>query len=234
MKARCVISISLVGAALLSAACNRTRNDREDNVMAAPGRDQPRSTDASAAVSPGPGNQPSTPGATGPTGNAEPSGGTGAASDLSDAQIFAVADAANAGEVDQATLARLKAHAGSVKTFASGMITDHGAAKKKGRELSKELGIPAQSSAFSAGLERDSESIMSDLRRAEGDAFDRVYMQTQVKEHQQVLKMIDDQLLPQADAPKLKDLLTDMRTTVQKHLDHAQAVLSELGSKSHL
>jgi putative membrane protein len=147
--------------------------------------------------------------------------------DLTDAQILGVADTANAGEVAQANIALTKAQKDSVKQFAQLMVKDHSAAKDKGRAIGKELGLIAAPSGLSSGIQKDGDEASAKLEKAQSTNFDRTYMQIQVRLHQKVLKTLDD-LIPQADAAQVKDLLTDMRGHVEHHLSVARTTLGNL------
>jgi len=147
---------------------------------------------------------------------------------LTDSKILGVADAANAGEVAQATIASDKAQADSVKSFAKLMIKDHSAAREKGTAIAKELGLTPPPSPASDDVKKKGDALATKLRAAPEATFDRTYMEAQVREHEKVLKMIDGKLLPNADAPQLKALLEDMRTHVEHHLSVAQSTLKQL------
>jgi len=49
-----------------------------------------------------------------------------------------------------------------------------------------------------------------------------------VKEHQAVLDMIDQKLLPNAQDAEVKMFLTEVRGKVAMHLQHAQALQSKM------
>jgi len=147
---------------------------------------------------------------------------------LTDAQILGIADAANGGEVEQATVAEGKAHAESVKEFARMMVKDHGAAKQKGGEIARQLGIAVAPSPRSMSLNKESDDTLTRLHEAKPEDFDKTYMRDQVRLHEKVLGMIDRDLMPQADASQVKSLLSDMRGRVAHHLAVAHSTLNEL------
>jgi len=52
----------------------------------------------------------------------------------------------------------------------------------------------------------------------------RGYVDTQVKEHQAVLDLIDQHLLPNAKEAAVKTFITSVRAKVAMHLEHAQSL----------
>ncbi len=147
--------------------------------------------------------------------------------DFKDPQILEVADVANTGEVEQANVALGRTQSDPVKSFAELMVKDHTAAK--GQSIAKELGVTMTPSALSTDLKRDGDSLMTSLKDADPASFDRTYMQAQVSEHEKVLKLLDDKLIPKASAPQVKGLLGDMRHHVEHHLMVARGTLDKLG-----
>ena len=59
--------------------------------------------------------------------------------------------------------------------------------------------------------------------------FNKSYVDNEVSYHEAVLNALDTQLIPNAQNPELKQLLTDTRPVIAEHLDHAKMVQSKLG-----
>jgi putative membrane protein len=140
---------------------------------------------------------------------------------LSDEQILQVVHTANQGEIAQAKLAKGKAQDARVKKLAAMMIKDHSDADHKTMALAKKLNGPAPS-ATSTSLESDAQNNTMTLESKSGADFDKGYVDTQVKEHQAVLDLIDQQLLPNAKDASVKTFVTDVRVKVAMHLHHAE------------
>ena len=68
----------------------------------------------------------------------------------------------------------------------------------------------------------DADADRDALKGKKGADFDRAYVDDEVKAHQQVLDTIDNQLLPNAQNPELKQLITSVRPVIAQHLDHAK------------
>jgi putative membrane protein len=154
--------------------------------------------------------------------------GSEAQAKLTDAQILEVANTANTGEVTQGTVAETRASSDAVKSFAKHMVTDHGASKRQGESVAKQLGVTPAPSPVANTLKKDADKVTTELHKADSAAFDKVYMRAQVNEHQKVLRIIDQELMPQANAEQVKALLGDMKAHVQQHLSEAESTLQQL------
>jgi putative membrane protein len=74
---------------------------------------------------------------------------------------------------------------------------------------------------------------MSLLHELSGSAFNKAYVDDQVKNHRVVLHMMDKTLIPSAHNPELRAMLEHARPIIDEHLHHAlrlQAVLSRTGT----
>jgi putative membrane protein len=150
-----------------------------------------------------------------------------APSTLSDGQILQVVHTADQGEIEQARLATTKAKDARVRTLAVMMITDHSAADRKAMAIAKKLDGPMPS-ATSTSLESDAHNKTNTLESENGAEFDKDYVNIQIKEHQAVLDLIDQQLVPNAKDSKVKTFVNDVRTKVAMHLQHAQELQTAL------
>ena len=102
---------------------------------------------------------------------------------LADAESLAVAIAANDGEVQMAELAKKKASSSDVKQFAAMMVMHHTTGLNKTRALQGRTKLRVEESDLSQQLKNDVDTAMTNLRDKEGRAFNRLYVQTQVKAH---------------------------------------------------
>lgn len=171
----------------------------------------------------------------GSSGNALAAPGVAAATPrptLSDGQIAMISDLVNTAEVEQAKLAQTKAKSTAVKKFAAMMVKHHNEAKAEQNKLVKKLGITPAQSLDATSLKTDADKTMASLRDASGTTFDAVYIDSQVVEHQKVLDTIDQQLLPSAQSPEVKDALQKAREKVASHLDEAKRIQGELAKQT--
>lgn len=154
--------------------------------------------------------------------------GTAKAADLTDEQIAKITETVDSGEIEQAKLAQTKAKNASVKQFAKQMATHHQKAKREGAQLAKQAAMTPQESPVYEDLKRKGDETLQTLKTAERAAFDQKYMQAQVDQHQEVLNLIDQQLMPSAESPELKSQLEKTRTMVDSHLSEAKQIHAKL------
>jgi putative membrane protein len=107
------------------------------------------------------------------------------------------------------------------------MIKDHSEADHKAMALAKKLNGPTPS-ATSTSLESDAQNNTTTLASESGADFDKGYVDTQVKEHQAVLDLIDQQLLPNTKDANVKTFVTGVRAKVAMHLQHAKDLQAAL------
>jgi putative membrane protein len=151
-----------------------------------------------------------------------------AAQALTDEQILEVTHTANQGEIDQAKLAQSRSKDARVTKLAAMMLKDHTAADAKGMAVGRKGNLTPAPSSTSTSIESDAQSATSTLTSQTGVDFDKAYVDTQVKEHQAVLDLIDQKLLPDAKNPDVKAFLTEVRPKIAMHLRHAQELQSAL------
>jgi putative membrane protein len=146
---------------------------------------------------------------------------------MSSPDMAAVLFAANQGEIDQAIMAYPKLMDSGVKNFAQMMMDDH----KKGLTNTTNIMAANKITPHDAAKEaieiRDkSKQLVTNFQTAQG-FIDRNYMVTQIEEHQHLLDLLDQKMIPSSRG----DVLTLMQTTrftVQAHLDRAKAILTAL------
>ena len=150
---------------------------------------------------------------------------------LADAEIAAVAKAANDGEIETSKLAKTMAKDKKVKDFAAMMVKDHTAANKRQASLIKKAKIEVKENEMSTRLATDAKSRVETLKGLEkGAAFEKAYIDAQVEMHTTVLTAIDTQMMPGVQNPDLKAELTTMRTAVEGHLNMAKEIQSGLAA----
>jgi putative membrane protein len=140
-----------------------------------------------------------------------------------DAQILAFASAANAGEIQEATIAESKATNPAVKSFARLMVTDHKKMLADGKALATKLAItPDSSKSDVTDLTKNVNDDVKDLNdKKAGKDWDEDYIGKQVDAHQKVLDKLQD-ASKSAQNPELKDALSKSIGKVQEHLTKAK------------
>ena len=152
----------------------------------------------------------------------QPSGGPVAvpAGTLDDAEILAVVRTVNSSEVAAAELATERAAAGETRQFAQQVMEQHSKGNQQVATLAST--IPPRDNALSMSLREQAAADIEKLEEHSGEEFDRAYVETQARMHQQVLDTIDEQLLPAAEDQQLRMLLQTTRDQIAMHLEHAQ------------
>lgn len=143
--------------------------------------------------------------------------------DWTDAQILAYANAANAGEVQEGTIAEHKATNSAVKSFARLMVTDHKKMLADGKALATKLAItPDSSKSDVTDLTKSVSDDVKDLNdKKAGKEWDEDYIGKQVDAHQAVLDKLQD-ASKSAQNAQLKDALMQSIGKVQEHLTKAK------------
>lgn len=143
--------------------------------------------------------------------------------DWTDAQILAFATAANAGEIQEGTIAEQKATSPAVKSFARLMVTDHKKMLADGKALATKLAItPDSSKSDVTDLTKDVNDQVKDLNdKKAGKDWDEDYVGKQVDDHQKVLDKLQD-ASKSAQNPQVRDAITQSIGKVQEHLTKAK------------
>lgn len=151
----------------------------------------------------------------------------GEAAALNDAQIAHIATTANSADIDNGNLAREKGQSADVKSFANLMISDHTAANERAAQIAAQAGLTPADNPTSQQMMADHQTAKQQLEALSGAAFDSAYIAHEVDFHQKVLDALDQTLIPNAQNPELKNLLTQVRATVDGHLKRARDIQSK-------
>ena len=125
---------------------------------------------------------------------------------------------ANMAEVEAGKLAQQQAKSEEVKKYGEHMVQDHSKmleeqqtlAKSKGRQMPKEPSKHQQAN-------------MKKLQSAQGEQFDRAFMERMVKDHEHTLKLAQDASKNAKDA-ELKAMAAKAVPEIQKHLQMAKQI----------
>jgi putative membrane protein len=138
--------------------------------------------------------------------------------------FLAKAAVANKFEIDSSKLALTKSKSENVKTFANKMITDHGQAaiKMKLAVTDAKIKAPADS------LDATHQTLLDDLKKKDGAAFDQAYADAQLKGHEETVAMFET-YEKNSDSPRIKQFASDLLPTLRGHLDHAKKLQASAG-----
>ena len=121
-------------------------------------------------------------------------------------------------EVKSSELALERAKSDDVKAFAQMMIDDHTKANKELMTIAMAKNLPAPAEPTGPAAEH-----MAAVMAAEGDGFDAVYMEHQVKAHAEAIMLFQAQSVSNNDAD-LAAFAAKTLPTLQKHAEHAQGM----------
>ncbi|HWN18021.1 MAG TPA: DUF4142 domain-containing protein [Gemmatimonadales bacterium] len=154
-----------------------------------------------------------------------------AAGSLSDANIVALLDEANAADSSAGAYAVGKATDPEVKAFAKLMIGEHHALRLQGQQLAQRLNVTPEAPADDP-LKPAAASEMAALKAApKGAQFDRTYIDQEVAAHKLVLDVAEKGHAA-AQNEELKKLIEQAKPVIEKHLDRAEEIQKKLSKPS--
>lgn len=140
-----------------------------------------------------------------------------------DKDFAKLAAQANRGEIEIGTLAQQKASNDAVKEFGKRMVEDHTNAGHELRNWSAQTNF-----MLPTGITADDSSTKSSLSSESGTQFDRKYMQSQLKDHKQVIAAFEKEIQDGQD-PQLKQIAAKILPVLQDHVRLAEDVAGKLG-----
>ena len=154
---------------------------------------------------------------------------TAQAANLKDDEIVAVVSTANIAEINAAKLATANASNTKVKDFAEHMIKDHKDMDAQMGQLAVKLKLNPTPSDKSESMKSEANADLQKLKATpKGLTFDKQYIESQVKDHQKVLELVQNELIPSARNDQLKSLLQKSGKKIADHLKQAQQLQTEL------
>jgi putative membrane protein len=168
--------------------------------------------------------------ASGTTGSSDQTPAEAKPAPLKDEQICMITDLANSAEIEQGKWAQKYAKSPDVKKFATMMVDDHTKAMQKQTKLEIKLHLEPAESPVAMDLKSQTSSALESLKKVPVEDFDRAYIDQQIKQHRELLDLIDQRLIPSASNPELITLLAEIRPTVAHHLEKAEEVQKKLTS----
>jgi putative membrane protein len=155
-------------------------------------------------------------------------------SSLNDAQIAAVLNAVNGDQIREAQLAGSSASIPQVRQYARQVLVTHQTIQQRLDSLYTQLQIAPSPNALSNQIDADGQNRVTALHGLRGRDFDRVFMDDQVRTHNNTLELLD-RAIPNAQNTRIKSQLIDMRARVDAHLRQAEVLQQEVqkGAKNH-
>lgn len=180
-----------------------------------------------AAPTPEPALEPGPVGATGPaTASTAPAAAAPiAAAPLTDGQILKVAEAVDKGEIDQSKEVQKKARNPQVKKLAAELIQHHTKNKQKAQTLGKKAQLTPEDSTVSTELTAKAEENLQTIKTASDPKLaEQAYVDSQIRQHETVLELLNTRLIPNAMNADLKAALEETRKMVESHIEEARRV----------
>jgi putative membrane protein len=145
---------------------------------------------------------------------------------MNDGQVLGVLVAANQGEIDFSQMGVTKAKDAAVKKFAQMMVKHHTEGLTKAKKAVSESKLETAPSEVTQKLDTSVKDERAKLETG-GDAktFDVQFMCAQIRMHSDLLKTIDEKLLPGAQDAHVKGEVTATKPVVASHLDEARGVV---------
>jgi len=134
----------------------------------------------------------------------------------------------DAGEIIVSIVAKNKNVGSNVNHFADMMIDQHGSNLTQILEMENQLKTGMIHSSEAEKLAQEGKKDLMKLGGLKGEEFARAYAEAMVKGHEGALKLFDDKLLKTARSDEIKNFLMSTRAVVEKHLEKARQLQSEL------
>lgn len=139
-----------------------------------------------------------------------------------DDEIFGVLDVIHDEAIAHGEFMQKWAKSQRVKEFATAVVEDHEAARDRQKRTRDALDLRATGSRLADDLERSAEQKLKTLKEIDkGDPLDKAYIDTQVDVLASWLGAIDNQMIPYAQTPELRDELEQVRRLLETHYTRA-------------
>jgi predicted outer membrane protein len=147
---------------------------------------------------------------------------------LTNEQILQIARTSNAEQIRQAELAHQRGWDWRVQKLAATVIRQRRAVETKGDEMARKRSLTGEPSPQSVSLEEMADRTTRALQAHQGKEFDRSYLEVQVSEHQALLDLLTQTLIPSSTSPDLTAYLHDLKASDESELAMARALRSKI------
>jgi putative membrane protein len=206
---------------------NATPPPQGGNGMYGPDTTTSPSAGGTLGGSPSPMMNPNT--GTGPAGGMHGMGAGGMmdVSGMTDAQLAAIVQTLNTGEIQEAQVAQAKASSPDVKRFAQEMMNGHREMLMRQNALFTRLQIMPADNAVSSQMKANTQNQLSMLQQVGGHDFDRSYVDDQVGNHNKALELVD-RIMPNVKNADFRTALQEDRSMIETHLRQAEVMQQTL------
>lgn len=137
-------------------------------------------------------------------------------------EILHTLQTVNSGEIKQGGQALQKSDNPHVLYLAQLIVQDHMAMNQRIAAIAQASGARLEQSILSRSMETKSKDALEAGARLSGRGFDCSFLQAQIDQHALTLKTIREQLLPNATAPEIKELMAASAPRIEHHMKMAQ------------
>jgi putative membrane protein len=149
-----------------------------------------------------------------------------AAANSPDESFYKTAAEAGISEVSLGKLAQDKSPSKEIMDFGAMMVKDHSAANEKLQALAASKNITLPTSASVGEM-----ATKAKLEVLKGDTFDKSYIKSQVKAHEDTLKLLNKEIASGQDSDA-QAFAKSVRPTVQGHLKAIRAIAAAQNVKT--
>ncbi|HWF59407.1 MAG TPA: DUF4142 domain-containing protein [Nitrospira sp.] len=128
--------------------------------------------------------------------------------------------------MDAGRLAKEKATAPEVRSFASRMVSEHQRIIKDMKQLAQRMDVQPQKPALAFTLNASHQDAMEELWDKSGSDFDKAYMDYQIKMHEQAVNFVRN-AADQVENFSLNKHLREAKPELQNHLASAESIERE-------
>lgn len=147
---------------------------------------------------------------------------------LTHGEIAAVMHALNQGEIQHAELAMQKSRNPEVLATAEMIIADHREMDRQLMALADSANLQLEENPLSQDLRQQAKEMGKTLSKLSGSEFDRAYLEGQAKVHSQAVDTVQNELLPAAQSPQMREMLTAAIPKLQNHQQQALASVKDI------
>ena len=135
-----------------------------------------------------------------------------------DAQVFSIFDQFNSQDIELVVLAVTRGHSEAVGMVGNMIINDHIPLLKEMRKMAKHKGLNIENHENERALAH--KAMMNSLLNKKGEAFDKAYLDYELKFSQDFVKTLKESIIPNIDDPKFKTFLSSTLVRFEEHLSH--------------
>jgi putative membrane protein len=150
-----------------------------------------------------------------------------AAGTMTDPNIVAVLDRANANDSSGGMMAQNKGTHADVKAFGKLMMSEHHALRQRGQDLAKAQNVTPEPPATDPLQAMHDSAAQALNAMPKGHQWDHAYISHEIAMHEAVLATAQ-QAQGMAQNAQLKQLITEAGPVIQKHLDRAREIQKTL------